>query len=426
MMSSSQPAILILGSGKYFKQILEMLSVIYPTVTIVQISYSGKRQEVPASRYCPIVLGSEIQKVDEFVKTGNYRVIAIYNRSDTYIQLHGQLVDHFHVPGPSEKSVNFFRQKNKMHQLMTDNDLGEFRPQTEIRHFSRISESFLQKLSYPVVVKPMIGAKSRGVFLLNRLEDFGNVKAALQKHFLNEQAVQLADTSDIVLFEEYVRGKQVTLTAYIDEKGKLHSISSVDVTTARDVGLPHMQLIYRTTPSKYPEYIRQKMEFVLQQLASASGLRSTFLHPDFIVSGNRVILIELNCRIGGFRYEMTKYAYHLDINKMAIQLAMGDDIDDQLVKVKSCTACEVWEEKSGQIQQFSIPKSKYIVDASQRLFPGDLYRQPPDGNVPLGRFFVVSENDDSLKLAKKLRKQVKVKIEDRGSRIKNEELRTNG
>lgn len=419
-MSSSQPAILILGSGKYFKQILEMLSAIYPTVTIVQISYSGKRQEVLASQYCPIVLGSEIQKVDEFVKTGNYRVVAIYNRSDTYIQLHGQLVDHFHVPGPSEKSVNFFRQKNKMHQLMTDNDLGEFRPRTEIRHFSRISESFLQKLSYPVVVKPMIGAKSRGVFFLEKSDDFYAIGDLLQRHFDQEKSVAVADTKNLLLFEEYIQGKQVSVTAYVDEKGKLHSISSVDVTTAHELGLSHMQLVYRTTPSKYPEYTRQKMEYVLQRLMTLSGLRSTFIHPEFIVAKNRLILIELNCRIAGFRYEMTKYAFNIDINKMAIQLAMGDDIDDQLVKVKSCTACEIWEEKSGQIQQFSIPKSKYIIDASQRLFPGDLYRQPPDGNVPLGRFFVVSENDDSLKLAKKLRRQVKVRIVDQESRTKNE------
>ena len=411
MTSNPNRVILILGSGKYWEQILEEFPVLYPSIQIVQASYFQKHPQVRTSRFCQISLGKELEEIQTFLFAHKLKPVAVYNRSDTYIQLHGQLVDRFGVPGPSEKSVNFFRLKNSLHKLMIGHDMGEYRPKTEIRHFFRVGKKFLQKLSYPVVVKPMIGAKSRGVFFLQKPQDYFQIQSLLTRHFDQENSVALANLDDLVLFEEFISGKQVSVTAYVDAKGKLSSISSVDVVTAHDLGLAHMQLIYRTTPSKYPEYTRQKMEFVLQKLVNLTGLRSTFIHPEFIVTRKKIYLIELNCRIAGFRYEMTKYAFELDINKMAIQLVMGEEVDNQPIRVRSCTACEIWAEKSGRIEQFALSRSKYIVDSSQRLNAGDIYQTPPLGNIPLGRFFVVSDSDDSLKISKKLRRQVKVRIE---------------
>ena len=196
---------------------------------------------------------------------------------------------------------------------------------------------------------------------------------------------------------------------YIDKKGKVNILTYFDIVRSSDLGSDNMQLIYRTAPSKYPHYITQKIQFVLQKLARITGLKSTFLDPEFMVIGKKVYLIEVNVRAGGFRYESMKYGFGIDIDQMSIDLAKNKDLDDDFKFVKSNTAIEVWEEKSGIISQLELPKSKYIQESQILLKHGDQYIAPPEGNKAIAKIFITSENN-SLEIAKKIRKKIKIKF----------------
>lgn len=350
----------------------------------------------PGFNFITITNFDDVDKIDE-------NVDGIVNQWDRFVEIHSQLVDKFHLPGPSSKATMMFRDKSKMHQLMVANGISNYRPKAIISDLENL-ESNLENSNFPVIVKPFMGARSRGVFLLQNKKDIKEVVKSLKQHFANEATIQVSKLKDKkILIEEYIRGKQISPICYVDQHGKVIMLACVDILTAQELKLSHMQLIYRTTPTKYSEYIKQKMHFLLQKLVTVSGLKSTFLHPEFIIKDNHPYLIELNVRLGGFRYELAKLAFGFDLLKMAIQLSLGEKVDDQIAHAGSATLCEVWTEKSGVLKKIEFPHNKHIMYQHQFLFEGDSYIAPPTGNKSIARIFVSSPNNDSLKIAKKVR-----------------------
>jgi hypothetical protein len=104
---------------------------------------------------------------------------------------------------------------------------------------------------------------------------------------------------------------------------------------------------------------------------------------------------------------LAELAYGVDLDEIGLRLSMGQEVDDDFKLVKSATACEVWEEKSGMIRNIKLPKTKYIKESSIKFGSGEKYAAPPLGNKPLASFFVQCD-DNSLKVAKKIRKNVKI------------------
>src|SRR5690606_29130931 len=131
-----------------------------------------------------------------------------------------------------------------------------------------------------------------------------------------------------------------------DKKGKLVKLGDCSVYSGRNLGEEHQQLVYRIMPSRQPQQTLRKIHQILQQLVTASGLRSTFLHPEFILDHDGLKLMEINVRIGGFRAEMMKYTAHIDLTELAVDLALGKKLPTSIDYHQSCTAVEIWETTS--------------------------------------------------------------------------------
>lgn len=391
----------LLGNNLLNKFSTHLLKII-PDLTIIECS--SKPQKSPYHLLLP--KGKEFETIVKFSE--NKQVVGVLNRADHYENLHGKLVDYFEVPGPSFAAINQVGNKANLHLLMDDLNLQLFRPKTIICQLTEVAE-LLKNIQFPVMLKPFVGAHSRGVTKLESVDDFNHVYPQLYEHFLAEPAAE-DPNNKTVLIEEYLPGKQITPICYVDSKGKVHFISLVKITNARDLNQNHYQIIYRTTPSNTKEPIQQKMKFVLQKIAKASLLKETFLDPEFFVDGDNIYLIEINVRMGGFRQELAKPAFDIDLEKMIVQLALRQEVEDQFNVIGSATACEIWEQKSGTIKKIKIPKSKHIAHSRVNFNPGDYYDAPPEGNKALGSFYVRS-TEKSLKIAKKLRNKVVIEFE---------------
>lgn len=338
-------------------------------------------------------------------------MVGVINRKDYYETLHGQLVDHFQVPGPSFHSVDQVSNKANLHELMEGLNLQLFRPRTITCQLSEVTQ-LLKSVQFPVIIKPFAGTHSRGVHKLESINDFDQVYPHLYNHFKNEMVVDKLDNEDTtVLIEEYLSGKMVIHICYVDKRSKVHFISLLKVVSARDIGQDHYQLIFRTTPSNSPEPVQQKMKFILQKIAKATRLKETFLDPEFFVHKGHVYLIEINVRMGGFRQELAKPAFAIDLERMIAQLALKQEVDDQFNAISSATACEIWEERSGVIKKLKMPKSKHITYSKLNFEPGEYYEAPPIGNRPLGSFYITA-SEKSLGIAKKIRNKVIIEFEE--------------
>jgi biotin carboxylase len=214
-----------------------------------------------------------------------------------------------------------------------------------------------------------------------------------------------------VLVEEYIDGRQIAPVSYVDKKGKLHIVAGVDVLRGPDVGQKHIQNVYRTTPSTMSDKQIQKVHTVLQLLVDRTGLKSTFLDPELYWVGNRLYVIEVNVRLGGFRSILLKQAYGIDLDELVVRLAMGEDLSIRFKQRKSCTATEVWDDRTGIIKSFVMPDGYDYVNLTYKSAQGDGYLAPPKGNVPLSYFYIV-DTKNSLAVAKKIRAEVDLEIDE--------------
>ena len=232
----------------------------------------------------------------------------------------------------------------------------------------------------------------------------------LKDHFSSEPSLK-NKTQRKILIEEFVTGQQLTVTAYVDQSGELHTLGFVDVLDGFDVGQNHQQLVYRTTPSHCAPSVNNQANHILQRLVNISKLRSTFIHPDFIVNHHQIKLIELNVRLGGLRYELSKYAYGVNLDHFVLQLALNQTPANQVQQNFSCTGSDVWSKKSGLVKKLSLPPNKDLVQSKTYFKLGDKYQAPPKGNQQLIRYYVQSKDSDSLEIAKKIQQEAQVKID---------------
>lgn len=382
---------------------------INPAFSVVECDYASDKPIDNPDQHITLPKGKELTTIKKYLK--DCRLVAVINRRDYFEKLHGKIVDYYNIPGPSSSAIDQISNKANLHKLMQDLSFDMFRPRTISCHLSEVPR-LLKSLQFPVIIKPFAGAHSRGVYRLDSVDDFKEVQPQLYSHFQKELAVNILNKNEkIVLIEEYLLGKMVVPICYVDKKNKVHFISLVKAVTARDLKLNHYQIIYRTTPSNVKESIQQKMLFILQKISKATLLKETFLDPEFFVKNNKVYLIEINVRMGGFRYHLAKAAFDIDLNKMITDIALNQEVDDQINNIKSATACEIWSSKSGKIKSIQLPKSKKIAWHKLNMGPGDTYLSPPQGNKSLGSYYIRSK-ENSLRLAKKIRSKMVIEFED--------------
>lgn len=358
----------------------------------------------------------QVSLADAFSKITNrfpkMQVSLITNSTqDKYVQLYSQLVDYYKLPGPSSKSMKFFKNKAVFHNTVVTIGLGSYRPQTLVVPLSKVKE--LKKIQYPMIVKPYIGAHSRGITKVNSHKEFDQAISKVIAHYQSEDTISLnKETNHQVLLEEFIQGTQITSCAYVDRHGRVHQLCLLDMIRASDLSDNHFQIIYRTTPSSITESVEKQMTYILQKIINYTGLKSTFIDPEFIEKNGKVYLIELNARLGGFRHFTLNYAYGINPARISIDLALNKRVSEKIVHLNSCTACEIWHDSPGVLKEIVIPDHPNVKSHHFNIHPGMSYQPPPVGNKSFGSLYVVS-NKDSLKAAKEIRSKVKIIFVDK-------------
>jgi biotin carboxylase len=284
---------------------------------------------------------------------------------------------------------------------MVEEGLGKYRPETRVCGLGELS-GVLRGVKLPVVVKPHMGVKSRGVMVVEGLNEIARVVENLKRYYEGKEYLGFETEKPKVLVEEFIEGRQVTPLCMVDHDGKLVTYAYVDVMTGRDVGEGHSQLVYRTYPAQLlNDKVKVEMEEVLQKIVRDAGLKSTFIHPELMVTKKGFVIMEINVRIGGFRSEMMGYATGVDMDEMAIELALGREVEWRPKWDKSCTAVEVWSVEAGRVKAIGEIDASAVIGYKKGVEVGDYYVAPPKGNKPLASCYVVTD-ESSLKMAQQL------------------------
>lgn len=177
------------------------------------------------------------------------------------------------------------------------------------------SEEEIEGIHFPVVVKPVDKYGSRGVQVLDSLEE-------IREHF-----DEICATSQIreILAEEYHDGYEFNMMTWV-LNGKVRVISIADREKS-PVGAHEIPISTRNVyPSRLMDAVYEEAREILQKVADYTGQKEGPLSMQFFwKEGEPVQVCEVAGRFFGYEHELVEYAGGLNIEKLLLDYVYDKD-----------------------------------------------------------------------------------------------------
>ena len=209
--------------------------------------------------------------------------------------------------------LDFYREKDKAKALMTK--LGIRVPKnTQIG--SDFADSELDGFSFPLVVKPVNGYGSKGIYVVHSISE-------IRERF-EMVSGRSSGQREMIQVEEYSQGREYNMMTWVVD-GKVCPISIADREKNPQVGsaLPTLnRLVY---PAKAAVQIREEAKAVLQKFADAVGQKEGALSMQFFYNEHGVEVCEIAGRLFGYEHELVTHCCGLDIEKLLLDYVYDPD-----------------------------------------------------------------------------------------------------
>ena len=187
-------------------------------------------------------------------------------------------------------------------------------------HFIRINsadQAGLERLRFPLIVKPVDCNSSKGVRKIENREDC--LAEAI------ETAVNLSRTKEAII-EEFVTGTEIGIDTFV-VKGEAHVLMVKERRKVLKNNGGVQQILGCTWPIPGYKKLLPETERIANLIVKAFGLRNCALMIQAIVSDNNISVIEFGARIGGGEsFRIIKQSTGFDYVEASINSFLGEDI----------------------------------------------------------------------------------------------------
>lgn len=247
------------------------------------------------------------------------QVVAVINRREKRVFEHAYLNQVLGKIGLSLKQAEILRDK-----LLLRETLAAAAP-----HLNPVYEpvdlTLLEQpvLPFPFLLKPRNLFKSQLITPCQTREDWEHARTSILSKVSLTAERHGVQVKKSFLAETYIRGKEVSLDAFVTSNGEIIHTPLVDLTPASHWGMKDFHLAVRFVPSVTTP---REVELVLEAIREATralGLRATPIHVDLVFGEDRTMILDLAPRVGGYRSEMMDLAYGCSLDAMNLELALG-------------------------------------------------------------------------------------------------------
>lgn len=178
--------------------------------------------------------------------------------------------------------------------------------------------NIIKKFKRSCVVKPVDNSGSRGVYLIENIED----KSIVENAFKHSKKYS---RSGEIIVEEYMRGKEVSVeTLSVD--GNVHVIAITDKITT---GAPYFVEMGHSQPTNHNNEMKNRIMEVSVMAVKAMGIENGPSHTEIIVTEEGPKIVELGARLGGdnITTHLTPLSTGVDMVKCCINIALGEEPD---------------------------------------------------------------------------------------------------
>jgi len=278
---------------------------------------------------------------------------------------------------------------------------------TVLSRFADPSE-VVERLSYPVVLKPAVLSGSRGVIRANDPEAFVSAFSRLQRLLATEDVRALKDpAADIVIVESFIPGHEYALEGLL-EKGRLRTLAIFEKPDPLDG--PFFEETIYITPPRASADVQGKINAAIAAATRALGLHHGPIHAECRVNDEGVFVLEVAARpIGGLCAQALTFAgtngESAGLEELLLRHALGESAESWRLAAGATGVMMipiheggVYRRVEGAEQALQVP---HIWDLRITAKPDQILVPLPEGASYLG--FIFARADTPVAVDRALR-----------------------
>jgi hypothetical protein len=192
--------------------------------------------------------------------------------------------------------------------------------------------SLLERITFPVVVKPTVLSGSRGVIRADDTLSFTMAVDRVRRLLNSSDVRELRDPeADVIQIEEYVPGAEYAVEGVIDN-GTMRTLAIFD--KPDPLNGPFFEETIYVTPSRATPATLRQIENAVADAASALGLHHGPIHAECRVNARGVYVLEVAARpIGGLCAKSLRFEHReggaasIGFEEFLLRYAMGEPME---------------------------------------------------------------------------------------------------
>lgn len=295
------------------------------------------------------------------------------------------------LPGHPSKSVDILQNKALFRKFLSDNGFNV----PKAKGYNNVEDiiSDKNKFRWPVIIKPVDSAGSKGVTKVDNVEDLE--KAA-------DLAISYSKTNSFIV-EEFIQQKGYSSDSdCFSIDGKLVFASFSNQHFDRNANNPYTPSAY-SWPSTMPNKIQADLRNELQRLITLLDLKTSVYNVETRMGiDGKPYIMEVSPRGGGNRLsEMLRYATGTDLIINSVKAAVGLPIEgiDSDPKYKGYWAIIILHsDRNGKFVKLDIDNSvkKFVVEEDLWVKQGDEVHEFTGANEAIGTVVINCENHEQV------------------------------
>ena len=299
------------------------------------------------------------------------------------MELAAVLADCFHLPYSGQKAIGHCRNKYLTKKLWQNNRLET--PAAILVRSAQEVLRFQRALNAPVVLKPVSGSGSELIFVCDNEETcrtgFHQVQEGLRRRLSHRLYADLDQDGPRILAQALIDGDEYSCDFIVREgRAKVIRLTRKIKSAGAPFGTARGYLLSASLP---PGLDADRLQRTLYRCAAALGIVHAVCMLDFIMAGDRMVLLELAPRPGGDCLpHLLRRAWNLDILKLLVDFAGNEPLPTILCdRTVPVVGLRIHARQAGilrHIDAAALKKDPRVREILLTREPGHRIHLPPD------------------------------------------------
>jgi hypothetical protein len=231
------------------------------------------------------------------------------------------------------------------------------------------------RIGFPLMIKPRNLFKSQLVVRCDGPGDLaGNLRVVASRmgEAANRHGVILKKG---VLLEEFLQGRELSIDSFVSPEERVYHSPVVDLVAAAEVGIEDYHIFARILPAQFNPSQVANIERVAEEGIRALQMVSLAAHIDMVYSPTGPKILEVGARVGGYRSEMMKLSFGIDLDEVGFSTSLGKEGDFVPEFERSTAVLEFFPPREGKLKGIKgleqVRKLESFHRLRQRMRPGE-------------------------------------------------------